>query len=165
MNTKPELSIFDELVELHSREIYTYLWRLLRAPEDAEDALQETFLRAFRSFPGLKDHTNLRAWLYKIATNVAYTQIKCRNRDLKRTTELFEVPTTFDHVSRDLLQMVLAAVQNLPTKQGAAVILRNYQGLSYAEIGAALDCSADSARANYYQGLKKLRQKFAEVEE
>ncbi len=164
MNSKSKLSIFDDLADRHKREIFSYLWRLLRDHEDAEDALQETFLRAFRSFPRLKDHKNLRAWLYKIATNVAYTQLKRRTQASQQTADFVEIPTQTDHISRELVQMALAAIRKLPTKQSAAVLLRNYQGLTYAEIGAALECSTDSARANYYQGIKKLRQYFAAVE-
>ncbi len=60
------------------------------------------------------------------------------------------------------IQAVLQAVEQLPHKQQAALMLRNYQGFSYEEIGAALDCSSESARANVYQAVKKLRKQFAE---
>jgi RNA polymerase sigma-70 factor (ECF subfamily) len=156
---------FDTMVKEHSREIFTYLWRMMRDPQDAEDALQETFLRAFRGFPHLEDHAYLRAWLYKIATNVAYTHLKKRNRQTARTTDLTEfspIATSDNLELRELMQAVLQIVDHLPHKQQAALMLRNYQGFSYEEIGTALECSPESARANVYQAIKKLRSHFTE---
>jgi RNA polymerase sigma-70 factor (ECF subfamily) len=163
MHTKTLID-FDSLVDEHSREIFAYLWRMLRDPQDAEDALQETFLRAFRGFSRLENDSNLRAWLYKIATNVAYTLLKKRNRRASRTADLNEftpIATSDNLARRDLLEAVLQAVEQLPPKQQAALILRNFQGFSYQEIGGTLDCSPEAARANVYQALKKLRSEFA----
>jgi RNA polymerase sigma-70 factor (ECF subfamily) len=163
MHTKT-LTDFETLVDEHSREIFAYLWRMLRDPQDAEDALQETFLRAFRGFPRLEDDSNLRAWLYKIATNVAFTQLKKRKRLASRTTDLTEftpIAASDNLEQRDLLAVVLQAVEKLPYKQHASVMLRNYQGFSYEEIGQVLDCSPEAARANVYQAIKKLRSQFA----
>lgn len=162
---KSTLADFNHLVDEYSREIFHYLWRMLRDPQDAEDALQEAFLRAFRGFPRLKDHANLRAWLYKIATNVAHTERKRQNRRGSRTADLSEFPpiaTTDNLEQRDLMEAVLQAVECLPHKQQAALMLRNYQGFSYDEIGATLDCSPEAARANVYQATKKLRAYFSE---
>jgi len=158
------LTDFDTLVDEHSREIFAYLWRMLRDPQDAEDALQETFLRAFKGFPRLEDDSNLRAWLYKIATNVAYTLLKKRNRLSSRTSDLSEftsIATNDDLARCDLMEVVLQAVEQLPHHQQSALMLRNYQGFSYGEIGEALDCSPEAARANVYQAVKKLRRQFA----
>lgn len=164
MHTKT-LTDFNELVDQHSREIFAYLWRMMRDSQDAEDALQETFIRAFRGFPRLEDDSNLRAWLYKIATNVAYTQLKKRNRQASRTIDLTEftpIAASDNLERRDLMEAVLQAVEQLPHKQQAALMLRNYQGFSYEEIGTALDCSPEAARANVYQAVKKLRHQFSE---
>ena len=165
MRTKT-LSDFDLLVDRHSREIFSYLFRLLRNQQDAEDASQETFLRAFRAFPRLKNDSNLRAWLYKIATNVAYTQIKKRKRSNENTVD-FNINSlkSLDHNLEqiDLLETVIQTVNKLPHKQRVALLLRNYQGCSYQEISAALDCSPEAARANVYQATKKLRRQLAEA--
>src|ERR1051325_11076075 len=85
MKTRPD---FEALVETHSAEIFAYLWRLLRQTADAEDCLQETFLRAYRAYPRLNGTANYRAWLYKIATNTARTHLKRRARATAHTTDL-----------------------------------------------------------------------------
>ncbi|MBE2272536.1 MAG: RNA polymerase sigma factor [Anaerolinea sp.] len=157
---------FDELVERHSGEIFAYVWRLLRDAHDAEDCLQETFLRAFRSYSRVRAGSNYRAWLYRIATNTARSQWKWRKRNETHTIDLDpdwqsdEMPVA-DRVERAaVLTAVTRAVEALPDQQRAALIMRKYQELSYAEIAAALDCTEAAARANVYQAVKKLQTKF-----
>ena len=161
---------FDQLVETHSAEIFAYLWRTLQNTEDAEDCLQETFIRAFRAFNRLREGSNQRAWLYKIATNVANTHLKRQLQGSNRTIQLDTdtLPagpaTSTDMEQNDLLVAVQQAVATLPLKQRSALVLRKYQGLDYDEIGKTLDCSSEAARANVYQALKKLRSQFTEKE-
>jgi RNA polymerase sigma-70 factor (ECF subfamily) len=166
MANKPD---FETLVELHSEELCGYLWRLTGDEADARDALQDTFLRAYRAYERLQDFSNLRAWLYKIATNTARTQ---NARNHRRQAEPLLEPVASGEkavdvqvVERTQLAAVKQAVMELPVRQRAALMMRKYQELEYTEIAAALDCSEDSARANVYQALKKLREQFAEVEE
>lgn len=158
---------FEALVEAHSGEIFAYVWRLLRDTADAEDCLQETFLRAYRSFSRVKVGSNYRAWLYKIATNTARTHVKQRGRLNARTLDLdpelqAERAAPLDRVvRREAIEAVTRAVEALPHQQRAALIMRQYQELGYDDIAAALDCTAEAARANVYQALKKLRAHFA----
>jgi RNA polymerase sigma-70 factor (ECF subfamily) len=162
---------FETLVAAHSAEIFGYLWRLLRDTSDAEDCLQDTFLRALRAYPRLDGRTHQRAWLYKIATNVARTHARRRTRTAARTAAL-DPDSVLDHSSvpeqvhqRSVLAAVARAVEALPHQQRAALILRQYQELSYAAIAAALDCTEAAARANVYQALQKLRAQFSERDE
>lgn len=158
---------FEALVEAHSGEIFAYVWRLLRDTADAEDCLQETFLRAYRSFSRVKTGSNYRAWLYKIATNTARTHVKQRGRISARTLDL-DPELQSDRLSpadrvlrRETIEAVTRAVEALPHQQRAALIMRQYQELGYDDIAAALDCTEEAARANVYQALKKLRAQFA----
>jgi RNA polymerase sigma-70 factor (ECF subfamily) len=165
--TRPE---FTELVARFGRELYVFLWRMLSNEQDAEDCLQEAFLRAYRAYPRMQGEVNFRAWLYRIAGNTARTQLKRRLRRDGREIDLPDEESAASHRSgqaddglelRDRLAAVRAAVRGLPFKQQQSLILRKYQGLSYAEIGAALDCSPESARANVYQALRRLRSELA----
>jgi len=168
---------FDSLVNAHSAAIFSYLWRLLRDYADAEDCLQDTFLRAYRAYGRLyaaadgrgncrgngRGHPNPRAWLYRIATNVARTRLKQRGREAVRTAALDPElvaagPGPAEQASHnDLLASVAAAVDALPHHQRAALILRQYQGLGYDQVAAVLECSPAAARANVYQAMKKLK--------
>jgi RNA polymerase sigma-70 factor, ECF subfamily len=161
---------FESLIATHSAAVLAYLWRLLQDEADAEDCLQETFLRAFRAYPRLRaaGHSNPTAWLYRIATNTARTHQRRRARAASRTSALDpELAAGGDGTAalaeqRQTLQAVAAAVERLPHQQRAALMLRKYQDLSYVEIATALDCTEAAARANVYQALKSLRQALAE---
>lgn len=155
---------FEILIELHSRELYVYLWRLLGDEAEAQDALQDTYLRAWKAYERLDAEANVRAWLYKIAGNWARTLLKKRSRGDGYSRDF--VAGLADGrkgpgeqvAERERLIELHSAVMGLPDRQREAILMRKYQELDYAEIAAALDCSEDSARANVYQGLKKLRQ-------
>lgn len=164
MPSKPP---FIELVDAHSREIFHYLYRMLGQTQAAEDALQDAFVRAYRAYDRLDDDANTRAWLYRIAGNVARTQLK-RNHRTKDEKALYEnlrdnSPSVVEEVeSRERQRTLSQAVQRLPHQQRTALTLRKYQALSYAEIGLVLDCTPEAARANVYQALKKLRHVFSQ---
>ncbi len=161
--TKPQ---FETLVEAHSGELFGYLWRLIGDEADARDCLQDVFLRAYRAYGRLQNFSQLRAWLYKIATNTARTQLSRNGRRAARTTQLDEpIASREKAVEAQVaesaqLAAVRQAVMALPARQRAALMMRKYQELEYAEIAAALDCSEEAARANVYQALRKLRQIF-----
>jgi RNA polymerase sigma-70 factor (ECF subfamily) len=163
----PANTEFESLVHLYGGEIYAYLWRILREPQDAEDCLQESFLRAYRAYGRLPEDANCRAWLYKIATNVARTHLKRAAAVAARTSDI-DPDRIADHDSaageaerREVLQAVHSAVLALPWKQRSAFLMRKYQGLGYGVIADVLDCSPESARAHVYQAMRSLRAKFS----
>jgi len=162
---------FESLVERLSMEIYSYLWRMLRHTADAEDCLQETFLRAFRAYPRLRVDSNPRAWLYKIATNTAKTSLARRSRREASTGDLQEWGAEQHDDSAEvgersqLLATLMSLVQALPHKQRAALLLRKYQGLRYAEVAEIIHSTEEAARANVYQALKRLRAEWRRQEE
>lgn len=164
MTEKPD---FDTLVDAHSTEIFAYLWRMVGEPADAEDCLQDTFLRAFQAYARLNARANYRAWLYKIATNVALTFLKRSWRASSRLVDVDPDDLPADQTpleeydKRVRLAVVANAVEALPQKQRAALIMRKYQGLSYADVAYTLGGTEAAARANVYQAIKKLRIIFA----
>jgi RNA polymerase sigma-70 factor (ECF subfamily) len=170
---------FETLIEDHHDEIYRYLWRLLKnagrtdSEIEAEDLTQEVFLRAYRAFGRLRRDSNHRAWLYKIATNCAYAALNQGQRQDQHDVPLQgeidrlraggnQAPDHQVSVS-ETLAAVRRSIADLPPKQRAAVVLRHIQDLSYAEIAVALNCSEDSARANVYQALRRLRRELEEI--
>ncbi len=155
----------------HDREIMRFLMRMTRDREDALDLFQETFLRAYRAYPSLDSESGLRPWLFKIAANL------CRNRARDRTRHSRVIAPDADaegfdavaphhsthanhanHSAADSALDMRRAIAGLPGKQGQAFVMRKIVGLEYSEIGAALGCSEDSARAGVYQALRKLKE-------
>jgi RNA polymerase sigma-70 factor (ECF subfamily) len=168
---------FEALIEQYHDEIYSYLWRLTGNAwqvdhlADPQDLAQEVFLRAYGSFGRLRPDSNYRAWLYKIATHCAYTALKRSIRTgqpvrMPEDEDVFpapvdDSPSPYERVARrEALSSLQAALAGLPVKQQAAVVMRHVQGLDYTEISQALNCSEDSARANVYQALRRLRREL-----
>jgi len=163
VSSKPD---FDSIIELYSAEIFAYLWRQLNGREDAEDCLQEVYLRAFKAYDRLNEDPHIRAWLYKIATNEAISYRRKRNRNYALNVQI-----DYDFLSSDLspidqlelkerFEVLMGAIKALPNRQRSALLMRKYQELSYVDISRILDCSEEAARANVYQALKKLRTRF-----
>jgi RNA polymerase sigma factor (sigma-70 family) len=141
---------FERLYEAHAGELLGYLTRLL-GRQSAEDAWQETFLRALRAYPQLRHGRNLRAWLFTIATRVALDE---RRRAKPVAGELPELPVTDGRAAFAELAPYTA---ELPPTERAAVVLRYGYDLDYAEIGSALGSSADAARQAASSGVRRLR--------
>lgn len=174
--TRPPVR-FETLIERYHDEIYRYLWRLFNSADwsdsavEAQDLTQEVFLRAFQAFARLRRDSNHRAWLFKIATNCAYTALKRGQRRALHNRPLYDevdgIPAATcqspDHqiIVDEALESARRFISALPPKQRAAVVLRHVQGLGYPEIAQALGCSEDSARANVYQGLRRLRNELS----
>ena len=157
---------FEDLLTDYGKEIYAYLWRTLNGQPEAEDCFQETFLKAFKAYESLGSPWNYRAWLYRIATNTANSHLRQVKREKDRWEEWGrEIPSPGNSVPEvvgDLISLaeIEAALEKLPNKQRLALILRKYQGLQYDEIAEILGTTPPAARANVYQGLKKLRAQF-----
>jgi len=152
---------FAQLAERHRPEMLRYLVRLLGDEHEAEDACQDALLRAHRAFAGLQSASNPRAWLYRIATNSGLSTARRRSRRTVRTVHVdvdaLPAHAVFSLDQREQLRAVARAVQALPPRQRAALMLRQFQDLGYAEIEVSLGGSAAAARANVYQAVKKLR--------
>ena len=160
---------FEELIERHHDEIFAYVWRLLAGDRssdrktEAEDLVQEVYLRAYRNFSRLRANTNHRAWLYKIATNCAYSRLRQIRDGRRKAAALASVAAVIESASDipashgQIDRRVRFLVNQLPTKQKACVTLRYLQDLDYPEIAQILSCSHESARANVYQAIRRLR--------
>jgi RNA polymerase sigma-70 factor (ECF subfamily) len=147
-----------DLVERHRPAILGYLTRMLGDEHDAQDACQEAFLRAHRAFGRLAPGSNARAWLYRIATNCALNAARHLAGRRARTVDLdLDTLPAAPARDRERLRAVARAVETLPPRQRAALMLRQFQGLDYAEIAASLGGSEAAARANVYQAVRKLR--------
>lgn len=143
---------FERFYEQHRDEVFGYLIRLL-GRADAEDAFQETFLRALRGYPALRHARHLRAWVFTIATRIAIDE---RRRARPVPTAAPEV-----HVDdpRPAYAELAELADGLPPKERAAVVLRYGYDLSYADIGDALGSSEEAARQAASSGVRRLRRK------
>lgn len=155
---------FERLVDRYQRQVLNLCQRLAGARE-AKDLFQETFLHAFRALPQLRSPGAFRTWLFRIA-------VRCSRRRLGARSAASELadpdslaapssmrPTDPLELDEDVarLRHLLAL---LPARQREVVVLRHFDELSFAEIGAILGISEEAARANHYQGVKRLRTEY-----
>ncbi len=140
---------FERFYEQHRVEVLRLLRRRLGV-DRADDAFQETFLRALRAYRRLEHGEHLRAWVLTIAQNVALDML----RRAKPTVELVEVGADD---SRPAYEVLADLTDGLPPKERAAVVLRYGYDLSYEQIAAALDSSPDAARQATSTGVRRLR--------
>lgn len=144
---------FEHLYQQHRDEIFAFLTRRLGRAQ-AEDAFQDTFLRALRAYDELRSPTNLRAWLYTIASSVTTDHYRQSSRRRPRPPVRAEAVED----ARPAWLALAPLTDELPQAQRAAVVLRFGYDLSYAQIGSALGSSADAARQAVSAGVRHLRQ-------
>src|SRR3954466_13771732 len=144
---------FERFYQLHRDEVLRLLRR--RLPRDvAEDAFQETFLRALRAYDRLEHGRHLRAWIFTIAARVAIDTSRTKPVD---KVSLGEEPQSED--SRPAYLELEHLADELPPAERAAVVLRYGYDLPCSEIGTALGSSADAARQAASSGIRRLRRK------
>lgn len=140
---------FEVFYETHSHEVLGLLRRKL-GRDRADDAFQETFLRALRAYDRLDHGEHLRAWVMTIASHVAIDAY----RRAKPTEELQELA---HEDTRPAYEDLGELTDGLPPKERAAVVLRYGYDLTYDQIAAALDSSPDAARQAASSGVRRLR--------
>jgi RNA polymerase sigma factor (sigma-70 family) len=149
---------FERFYAEHRDEVFGYLRRLLG--QRAEDAWQETFLRALRAYGRLEHGRHLRAWVFTIATNVAMDEL--RPRGAERAQQPLNGDGAAAELERDAFRELEHLTDGLPPTERAAVVLRYGYDLPYVEIGAALGSSEEAARAAASSGVRRLRRRFSE---
>jgi RNA polymerase sigma factor (sigma-70 family) len=151
---------FSMFLEEHRLPVYRFLAAMV-GPDRADDAFQETFLAALRAYPRLRPGSNLRAWVLTIASRKVVDEARGRAR---RPVPVADVPDRpAPEPDLDGQPELWEAVHALPPLQRAAVAHRYVFDLPYAQVAAALGTSEEAARANAYEGRRKLRAMLKET--
>lgn len=161
-------SALDRLVSRHHEVAFRVARGVLGDDELAADAVQDGFLKAFRSLDRFRGEARFRTWLLSIVVNEARGTLRSRRR--KRESALDAVgPIADESTPVDEVVMVRAEadrartmVEELPEKQRMAVTLRIDEGLSFREIGELIGSSEGAARVNYHHGIRRLRERMSE---
>jgi RNA polymerase sigma factor (sigma-70 family) len=140
---------FETFYESHKTEVFRFLVRRL-GRDAAEDAFQETFLRALRAYSRLEHGEHLRAWAFTIANRIVLDDVRRRRPE----GELPELPT---EDGRPAFEDLAPLTDELPPKERAAVVLRYGYDLDYDEIGAVLGSNETAARQAASAGVRRIR--------
>ncbi len=153
---------FSELVRIHAQGVLNVVYRMCGDMLVAEDAAQETFLRAWQNLLSYRPGTPLRNWLYRIAFNAGMDMLRKNRRILPDDIEDMHLtdrqPSPESLVSQnERTKLVQKAILSLPDASRAVLVLREYEGLSYQEISSTLDIPVGTvmSRLNYARSLLK----------
>jgi RNA polymerase sigma-70 factor (ECF subfamily) len=164
-----EESAFTALAIKYREPIYRIARRMVHSHEDASDVTQEVFIRVYRALPRFAGRAHLRTWLFRITINLCLDFAARRSRD---------VPTGLHHPAkepaahpddgpaerverRELGETVARAIELLPPRQRAMVVLRVYQDLPYADISRIMGCAEGTVKATMFAAFAKLRTSLA----
>ena len=154
------------LVDAYSGPLFRYAWRLLGERDAAEDVVQETFLRLWRSASAWKPNAPVQAWLYRVAGNVARDALRRRQKIAELAEdELDPSPGVEIQVSDSMeVDRLRAFVDELPERQRQALLLCRLEGMTMSEAASVLSCSVESVESLLARARRTLRARFAEVE-
>ncbi len=160
-----DASAYDRLVAAYQDRVYQVAYRITGHREDAWDAAQEAFVRAFRGLRAFRGEASLSTWITRIAVNTALDVVRRRPpRALSAADGALAAPDVTDEVlRRDQQRRVQQAITALPADQRAAVILRDVQGLSYDEIAELLRVPIGTVRSRLSRGRDTLRVALADL--
>ena len=151
---------FAELFRRHQQALYGFCVSILRNPEDAADALQNTMAKAIQSLPGEDRELSLKPWLFRVAHNECIDMLRARrpNEDI----EDHELPAIEgvegSVVTRERLRQLLADLDHLPDRQRGALVMRELNGLDFTEVGSALDTTPSAAKQLVYEARCALQE-------
>lgn len=160
------------LVEKYKRMVYRLAMQITKNHADADDVMQETFIKVYRSIRTFRKDAAFETWLYRIAVNEALNFVKRRERQRESTLETaseaeYEAITRYraqiandPHVHAEKAELrhhVTEAVNNLSLKHRTVVILHEFEGLTHAEVASILNCSEGTVRSRLHYARKKLR--------
>ena len=149
---------FAGLVRLHQRRAYIVARSIVLTHEDAEDAVQEGFLRAYQALDRFDPSQTFGAWLNRIVANAALDL--ARRRKVRNAEELSEsIPTSFRDPAEggELRERLEAALAKLPERARAVIVMHDIEGFTHAEIGEMLGIPGGTARSDLHHARQKLR--------
>jgi RNA polymerase sigma-70 factor (ECF subfamily) len=171
---------FELLLQRYRTPLVNFLYRMVRAREEAEDLAQEVFLRVYRARKDYVPSAKFTTWLFRIATNLALNSV--RDNRYQRMEVSLDAPVTVDAEDGDEKVMDIAekhpnieqymveearkkmirhAIDKLPEKQRAAVLLHKYQELDYGDIAKILECSESALKSLLFRAYETLRVELA----
>src|SRR3954447_21154179 len=171
---------FAELAMEHMASLYTAALRMTRNPADAEDLVQETYLKAYRGFGSFEEGTNLKAWLYRILTNTFINRYRQQKRrpdetDLDDVEDFYlyrrlggideaRISKSAEDVMLELFtdDEVKDALESLPESFRMAVLLADVEGFAYKEIAEILDIPIGTVMSRLHRGRKALQKRLYE---
>ncbi len=164
-------SAFTDLMRRHYKGLVNYIYRFTNNRESSEDLAQEVFLRVYRSTKTYTPQAKFSTWLYKIATNLCFTNVKAKGREKNVSLDEMEenIGDLKDSKSEkaddviyrsEIKNAIFEALETLPEKERVSIILCKYEELPYEEVAEVLGCTVGAVKTHVYRGRMKLVEKL-----
>lgn len=155
---------FRVLVERHSRALFRLAFRMTGNQQDAEDVVQESFLRAFKQLGKFDQRASFGTWLYRIAANCSLDLVRARKRRPGESEEevVLQLPAHEPSPERmalsgEVRERVMEAMGELSANERTAFVLRHFEGMRIEEVSRVLDCQPGAAKHSVFRAVQKLR--------
>jgi RNA polymerase sigma-70 factor (ECF subfamily) len=159
---KTRQATFSELVKAYSESLYWHIRRMVLSHHDADDLLQNTFMKAWTGIDGFLGNAKVITWLYRIATNETITFLNKPTMfsadDIETSSVAIESDEWFD--GDELQARLQAAIQTLPPKQRMVFNMKYYEDMRYEDMSAILGTSVGALKASYHLAVKKISSYF-----
>lgn len=157
-DTNTRRTTFSEVVKAYSEPLYWHIRRMVLSHDDANDLLQNTFVKAWTGIDGFLGNAKVLTWLYRIATNETLTFMSKNNNvpieDINAETMQIESDTWFD--GNEIQARLQAAIQTLPPKQRMVFSMKYFDEMKYEEMSSILGTSVGALKASYHLAVKKI---------
>ena len=164
LNPKTQNVGFQKLLSLYKKPLYNHIRNIVLNHDDADDVLQNTFIKVYQNLGNFKRESKLFSWIYKIATNESITFINNRAKRNGQTSEAFQ-QKQIDNLQADVyfegdeIQLKLQkAIHQLPEKQQLVFKMKYFEELKYEEISKILGTSVGALKASYFHAVKKIEE-------
>ena len=172
-----DMDAFRVLVERHSHPLFRLAYRITRNEQDAEDIVQDAFLKAYRRLHQFESRANFGSWLYRIAANCAFDTLRARGRREEQPREWEQpdgeaesarlpatdpAPDRLLHAS-EVRRRLGAAMARLSAVERSAFVLRHFEEMSIREIGAALGLDTSATKQSIFRAVRKMREALRPV--
>ena len=155
---------FNLIVRKYQKRLYWHIRRIVIDHDDADDVVQNTFIKVWKNLEGFKEDSQLYTWLYRIATNESLSFLRQKKAD--RNVPLDEVDHTLSHsltaerhFNGDEIQKKLQlAILTLPDKQRIVFNMKYYEDMKYEDMSKVLETSVGALKASYHHAVKKIEQ-------
>lgn len=160
-----DLDAFGELVRRHELQVYRVALRMLGSPTDAEDAAQDAFVQAWRSLRSFAGRSSFGTWMYRITTNRCLNMIAAL-RPTEQLENVHVAGSRHDPAARvqecEQMTALTAAIGALPSEQRAALVLREFEGLTYDEIAEVLQVSLAAVKGRIHRARLTIAEELSE---
>lgn len=159
---KSKEAAFRELLQLYKERLYWHIRKIVISHDDADDVLQNTFIKVFRSIDKFKGDSKLFSWMYRIATNESITHINKNAKRLQISNEEHQTNainnlTADVYFEGDAIQLKLQqAIATLPQKQQLVFNMKYFEDIKYKDMAEVLDTSEGALKASYHIAVKKI---------